>query len=397
MADILTNNEGETQRAILRESKATSAARLATFSSSQPPPFHIMQRQAIAQLRSALPWTSVPLVVGAPMRVLSGPSLAFEVSKAGGLGFVGPGARPEDLESALIQTSKLVEESGPLSSPICKLDLLPIGVGFQTWAGNLATSARILTEHRKPSVIWLFAPRHGQKELDEWTNRIREISPDTQIWIQVASVADALAAAPSSDVLVIQGTDAGGHSLKKGAGIVTLLPEVSDALASQGHTGIPLIAAGGIADSRGVAAAFALGAAGVAMGTRLLASKEAAINPAYQRHVVEASDGGQHTVRTQFYNHLRGTMDWPKAFDARGIINQSWRDHEEGVPFEQTKRLHDEALKLDKAWGFEGRTATYAGTGIGLVKEVKGAGEIIKEVRNGFEDVLKVVQEATIT
>jgi nitronate monooxygenase len=354
-----------------------------------------MQRQAIARLQSALPWTSVPLIVGAPMRVLSGPSLAFEVSKAGGLGFVGPGARPGDLESALIQTSKLVEESGSLSS-VCKPGLLPIGIGFQTWAGNLATSSQILGQHRKPAVIWLFAPRHGQKELDEWVDRIREISPNTQIWIQVASVADALAAAPSSDVLVIQGTDAGGHSLKKGAGIVTLLPEVFDALASHGHTNIPLIAAGGIADSRGVAAVFALGAAGVAMGTRLLASKEAAINPAYQRHVVEASDGGQNTVRTQFYNHLRGTMDWPEAFDARGIINQSWRDHEEGAPFEQTKRLHDEALKLDKAWGFEGRTATYAGTGIGLVKEVKGAGEIINEVRNGFKDVLKFVQETTI-
>jgi nitronate monooxygenase len=355
-----------------------------------------MQRQAISRLTSAFPWTSVPLVVGAPMRVLSGPLLAVEVSKAGGLGFIGPGTKPEDLESALIQASKLVEESRTLSSE-CKSNLLPIGVGFQTWAGNLATSSRILSQHRRPAVIWLFAPRHGQKELDEWASRIREISQGTQIWIQVASVADAVAAAPISDVLVVQGTDAGGHSLKKGAGIVTLLPEVSDALASQGYADIPLIAAGGIVDSRGVAAALALGATGVAMGTRFLASKEAAINPGYQRHVIEASDGGQNTVRTQFYNYLRGTMDWPEPFDARGIINQSWRDQDKGVPFEQTKKLHDEALKLDKAWGFDGRTATYAGTGIGLVKEIKGAREIIKEVRDGFKDVLKATQEAVNT
>jgi nitronate monooxygenase len=361
----------------------------------QPPPFsHNMQRQAIARLRNAFPWTSVPLIVGAPMRVLSGPSLAVEVSKAGGLGFVGPGTSPEGLESTLAQVSKLLEESESLSAK-CKPDLLPIGVGFQTWAGNLATSSRILNQHRKPAVVWLFAPRHGQKELDEWAGQIREISPETQIWIQVASVADALSAAPSSDVLVIQGTDAGGHSLKKGAAIITLLPEVADALASHGYADIPLIAAGGIVDSRGVAAAFTLGAAGVAIGTRLLASKEAVINPAYQKHIVDASDGGQNTVRTQFYNHLRGTVDWPEPFDARGIINQSWRDYQAGVPFERIKDLHDEALKLDKAWGSDGRTATYAGTGIGLVKEVKSAGDIIKEVRNGFKDVLEKAQEFT--
>lgn len=352
-----------------------------------------MQRQAISQLRSVFPWTSVPLIIGAPMRVLSGPLLAVEVSKAGGLGFIGPGTHPNDLESALIHASKLVEESKPLSSK-CKSDLLPIGIGFQTWAGDLATSSRILSQQRKPAVVWLFAPRYGQSELDEWASRIREISQGTQIWTQVASVADALAAAPNSDVLVIQGTDAGGHSLRKGAGIVTLLPEVSDALARQGYAGIPLIAAGGIADSRGVAAAFALGAAGVAMGTRFLASKEASINAGYQKHVIEASDGGQNTVKTQFYNHLRGTMDWPEPFDARGIVNQSWRDHEESVPFEQIKNLHDEALKLNKAWGPNGRTATYAGTAIGLVKDVKGAGKIVEEVTTGFEIVLKATQEA---
>lgn len=129
-------------------------------------------------------------------------------------------------------------------------------------------------------------------------------------------MADAIAAAPSSDVLILQGTDAGGHSLKKGAGIITLLPEVSDALNNLRYGDIPLIATGGIADSRGVAAALTLGAAGVAMGTRLLASNEAAINPAYQKHVIEAQDGGQNTIRTQIYNHLRGTTDWPEPFDA---------------------------------------------------------------------------------
>lgn len=357
-----------------------------------------MQRQVIARLKTAFPWTSAPFIVGAPMRVLSGPSLAVEVSKAGGLGFIGPGAKPEDLGPALLQATKLVEEEpGPLLSK-CKPSLLPLGIGVQTWAGNLEQSARILKgQDRKPAVIWLFAPRHGQKELDDWVSRLREVCKESQIWTQVASVADATAAAPNSDVLVIQGTDAGGHSLKKGAGIITLLPEVSDALKNLGYGDIPLIAAGGIADSRGVAAALTLGASGIAMGTRLLASTEASINPAYQKHVIETQDGGQNTIRTQFYNHLRGTMDWPEPFDARGIINQSWRDFESGLPFEKAKLLHDEAMNLGKAWGADGRTATYAGTGVGLVKEVKGAGDIIKQVRDGCESILKSSVEATNT
>lgn len=67
------------------------------------------------------------------------------------------------------------------------------------------------------------------------------------------------------------------------------------------------------------------------------------------------------------------------------------------MPFEQAKLLHDEAMKLGKAWGSDGRTATYAGTGVGLVNEVKGAGEIIKQVRDGCESILKSSIEATST
>jgi nitronate monooxygenase len=87
-------------------------------------------------------------------------------------------------------------------------------------------------------------------------------------------------------------------------------------------------------------------------------------------------------------------MDWPKEFDARGLANQSWRDREDGVNFEEMKRLHDEALtKGEEAWGEkDGRTATYAGTGVGLIKEVKGAGDIVKEIRDGVRGILRTAQ-----
>jgi len=332
--------------------------------------------------------------VGAPMKALSRPALALAVSNAGGLGFIGPGDKPEQLEQELEKTIEFLSKaSARASSKSDPGEILPVGFGIQTWTGDLSITTSILrsfASHAPPAAAWLFAPRDGQSELDDWSREIRASSPQTRIWIQVASVADAIAAARSADapdVLVVQGTDAGGHSRTKGAGIISLLPEVSDALESiptkSGYP-LPLIAAGGIADGRGVSAALVLGASGAAIGSRFLATSEAKINPGYQGAVLAGSDGGQTTVRTQFYNHLRGTLGWPVPYDARGLINASWRDHESGMPFEKNKTLHDEAMKKGpEAWGErEGRTATYVGTAVGLIREVKPAGVVVKEVRD---------------
>ena len=372
-------------------------------------------RLAAYELRKAYPWTSIPLIIGAPMRLISGPAVAVAISSAGGLGFIGPGAHPADLDNTLSSIPPLLEAL-PTSSALRQTSsaqsarpnaLLPVGIGFQTWASDLATTTRIMRVHPPPVAAWLFAPRHGQKELDEWTAGIRAATHGlTKIWIQVASVKDAEAAATSNerpDVLVVQGSDAGGHSRTKGAGLMTLLPEIADTLndaiatatdnkQDNGRTlqPIPLVAAGGIIDSRGVVSAAALGAAGFALGTRFLASHEANINPGYVRHVLSATDGGQTTVRTQLYNHLRGTTDWPAEFDARGLANASWRDYEAGVPFEALKERHADAVSRgEEGWGeAEGRVATYAGTGVGLVRERLGAADIVREIRRGVQGVM---------
>ena len=344
-----------------------------------------------------LSWMKPPYIVCAPMRVLSGPALAVAASQAHGIGFIGPGAKPTDMEQDLKEAKDLCANSESLRQ-FLDTGIMPIGVGFQTWAGDLAVATSQVRAFR-PTAVWLFAPRHGQQEIDEWSEGLREASKDTQIWHQVASVSDALAAIRSiqkPDVLVIQGNDAGGHSLLKGASVTTLLPEVADAIQElDSDLHISLIAAGGISDGRGVAAALAVGASGVAMGTRFLASKEARINPGYQQHIIDGSDGGQTTVRTQLYNHLRGTTNWPAPFDARGVINQSWKDHEAGMPFTANKELHDEALKVGPAgWGETGRIATYAGTGIGLIKGVERAEDIVANARESAVRYLDVARRS---
>ena len=234
--------------------------------------------------------------------------------------------------------------------------------------------------------MWFFAPKKNE-DLVEWTEKIREMSQGrTRIWIQICTVTDATDVVHSChpDVLVVQGADAGGHGIH-GAGIVSLLPEVADAT---GMANIPLIAAGGIVEGRGTAACLALGACGVVMGTRFLASKEANIARGYQGDVLRTNDGGRNTIRTTVYDTLRGT-EWPHPYNGRGIINQSHLDAQKGMLVNENKRLYEEALqKGDQGWGETGRLTAYAGSGVGLVKEVQYAKEIVDEVRHEASEVL---------
>ena len=320
------------------------------------------------------------------MRVMSGPALAMAVSRAGGLGFTGPGVKTQDMIADLEETSMLMTKASS-SSPVFNdfrstHSLLPIGVGFQLWADDVKVAIASI-EKFKPCAAWLYAPRESPEEFGHWSHKIRQASPQTQIWIQIGTLGEAkqlLESSEKPDVVVVQGAESGGHGrAKDGMGIMTLFPEVADAMAS---SQIPLLAAGGIADGRGVAAALCLGASGSVMGTRFLASNEARISRGYQNEILRASDGAVTTTRTLIYNHLRGTFGWPAEYSPRTIINKSYIEHQAGSPFEELQRRHDEALKMgDSGWGPEGRLATYAGASVGLIHGLKDAGDIVREVQ----------------
>ncbi|KAL2262058.1 hypothetical protein VTK26DRAFT_2585 [Humicola hyalothermophila] len=345
------------------------------------------------QLSAAYPWTTAPLIVSAPMRVMSGPDLAVAVSRAGGLGFIGPGENPEQTAIDLEAAKALLAASGIHGARQPEAGagtVLPVGVGFLIWNGDLDVSASTVSQYR-PAAVWLYAPRNGQSDVDSWTKRLRGASPESMIWLQIGTLKEALEAVRSAsppDVIVVQGAEAGGHGRTADAiGFITLIPEISDAIRG---SGIPLIAAGGISDGRGVAAALGVGAAGAVMGTRFLASQEARIKKAYQAEVVRASDGGVNTVRTHLYNHLRGTFGWPQQFTPRTIVNRSWVEHQAGTAFEEIKKHHDEAVrKGDAAWGPEGWTATYAGASVGLVRSVEGAGAIVEGARSEAVEIIR--------
>ena len=315
----------------------------------------------------------------------AGTDLASAVSKAGGLGQIGATNDMDELETWLAQVDGTMDRHN---------GLLPIGVGFLPFITKIDPALQILKKY-KPAVVWLFAT----KELEDyatWADRVRSVLPNSQIWIQVGSVEAALSVAESSkpDVICVQGADAGGHGFEKGAGIISLLPEISDALADKGHS-IHLVAAGGISDGRSAAAAFALGAEGVVMGTRFIAAPETRVHPIYQQALLKARDGGQTTTRSKLFDELRGPNMWPGRYDGRSIVMESFDDHVKGVEIGEIRRLHAEALKADDA-GFgqdgKGRAAIWAGTGLGLVNKVQPAAEIVEEVRSAAVKALEVAK-----
>lgn len=338
-----------------------------------------------ARLKLALPWMLSPLIINAPMGGFAGPDLAVAVTKAGGLGQIGAVHDLKQLQAQLTQASEDLRADARFAD----FKTLSIGVGLLPFILKVEDVLPVLSKFN-PAVVWLFAAKQ-LPDYETWTQQIRKACPDSQVWIQVGSVVGALEIAKSCqpEALILQGSDAGGHGFEKGAGIISLLPEATDTLKKHDFGHIPLLASGGIVDGRGAAAAFSLGAAGVVLGTRFLAAKETTVHPKYQAAVIGASDGGQNTVRAKLFDELRGPNIWPVDYDGRSLVTDSYTDHINGLKIDDIRNRHTEALKeKDMGWGESNRATVWAGTGVGLVKAVQQAAEIVEEVRRDVVEVL---------
>lgn len=332
------------------------------------------------------------------MRLISLTSFAVEISRAGGLGFLGAGNDATNVGKGDLESTLEEAKTECASAPNLKgvKGVLPIGVGFLCWAGEkLLQDSLPALEKYVPAAVWLFAPNKND-ELVRFTRETRRVTKGrTKVWIQVGSVANALEVTKTCqpDVLIVQSHDAGGHGLHNAAGLIPLFPEIDDAITSlcakENIRKPALVAAGGILESRTAAAALMLGASGLVMGTRYLASPETNIMQGYREDILSSTDGGQSTERTKLYDQLRGTTAWPSEYGGRGVLNHSYYDDANGMGLEDNRRLYDEALKKGNAgWGKKGRLTAYAGTGVGLTKKVQSAAEITEEVREGAKVLL---------
>jgi nitronate monooxygenase len=308
-------------------------------------------------------------ILSAPMGFVAGGKLAAAVTAAGGLGIIGGGygdADWLDREFAAAGNSR-------------------VGCGFITW--SLARQPELLTHvlAHAPAVLMLsfgdptpFAPA------------IR--AAGSRLICQVQTIAHTRAALDcGADIIVAQGSEAGGHGATRGT--LTLVPEVADLLTRESPA--LLVAAGGIADGRGLAASLMLGADGVMLGSRLWASPEALVHPNHQR-VALAADGDV-TIRQTSADIARG-YDWPAEFTGR-VLRTAFVSRWNGREAEH-RAMSEAARPNYLAAVAEGRTeesGVFVGEAIGLMRDVSPATEILACVTKEAEVLLRERATALVT
>jgi nitronate monooxygenase len=285
----------------------------------------------------------------APMGSAAGGKLAAAVTNAGGLGLVGSG---------YASTAAIRKELGEAGNT-------RVGIGFILWALEKNPAALDVALDAKPAAVML-----SFGDPTPFTGRIKDAG--CKIICQVQTLAQAKeAAAAGADVIIAQGRDAGGHSGVT-RGTMGLVPAVVDAVAP-----IPVVAAGGIADGRGLAAALALGAAGVSMGTRFTASRESLWDQAMKNAALAA--GGDETQQTRVFDVVRGAP-WPAIYPGRALRNDfsaRWHGQEEALAADQPEQ---EKSYLAAAENDFGTRVVWAGEGVDLVRDIPAASEIIERV-----------------
>jgi nitronate monooxygenase len=302
-------------------------------------------------------------VVSAPMDIIAGGKLAAAVSGAGGLGFLGGGYSDDDA-----WFDREFDAAGNQA----------VGCGFITWA--LRQQPQILDRviARKPKAVFL-----SFDDPEPFAARIKDAG--IPVFCQLQTRGDAERAIECGvDVIVAQGTEAGGHGGSRAT--LTLVPEIADLIAKRSPQTL-LCAAGGIADGRGLAAALMLGADGVVVGTRFWASKEALVHP--NLHAAALAAVGDDTVRQSVLDIVRG-RPWPARYTGRVLKNElvsEWLGRE---PELREAREEQIARYRDAAKHGDARVAaTIVGEAVGLIHGIEPAATIVERIVSEAEALLR--------
>ena len=287
------------------------------------------------------------------MAWVSDSSLAAAVSNAGGLGIIAGASAPASFVREQIKRTKELTDK-------------PFGVNIMLLSENADELSEIVIEEGV-KVVTTGAGNPG-KYMEKWKKAGIKVIP------VVASVALAKRMERAgADAIIAEGCEAGGHIGKLTT--MVLLPQVVDAVS------IPVIAAGGIGDGRGIAAAFMLGAKGIQVGTRFLVADECTIHDNYKEAVIKAKDID--TVVT----------GRPTGHPVQVIKNKLAREYmnleKENAPIERIEELGRGALRKAVKDGDIENVSLMAGQISGLINKRQSAKEIIEEMFTEFENIKK--------
>ena len=298
-------------------------------------------------------------LIGAPMAGVAFGALARAVSSSGGLGMVGIGS--SDPVENVEREAAIAREGGR-----------HFGIGLMAWALPQRPELLEAAIASKPFVISMTGG-----SIVPYAARVREAG--IRIVAQVNTGDDAREAeAAGADLIVAQGTEAGGHT-----GDVATLSLLQIVL---GAVAVPVVAAGGIASARGLAAVLAAGAEGGWIGTPLLLAHEAGTTPAARARIVAAKEN--ETVLTRLFDRTLGNA-WPARYPGRALANkftQAWHGREDEAAANPATaaalRSATAAKDFDTAY-------IYAGQSVGLLERERPAAEIVAELGDGAEALLR--------
>ena len=292
-----------------------------------------------------------PIIQGG-MAWVSDAALAAAVSEAGGLGIIAAGNAPADwVENEIIKAKEITDK--------------PFGVNIMLLSPYVDDVVDVVVKH-KVKVITTGAGSPGK-----YMDRFKEIG--AKVIPVVASVALAKRMEKEgADAVVAEGMESGGHIGELTT--MALVPQVVDAV------DIPVIAAGGIADGRGFVAALALGAEGVQMGTRFVASVECTIAEAYKKVIVEAKD--RDTVITG------RTTGHPVRIIKNKLAREFMKLENSGATREELEKFGEGKLRIAAREGDVKNGSVMAGQIAGLINDIKPVSEIISDIMEEAKEVL---------
>ena len=293
----------------------------------------------------------------------AGGELAGEVSRAGGFGMIGVGSRTPT--GWITEQAELARERGPF------------GIGLMSWALERRPELLDAALAEGPAAVSL-----SFGDPAPYVDRVRGAGAVSMSQVQDAAGAER-AVEVGVDVLVAQGTDAGGHTGK--VGTMPILQRVLSIAGTAG--GKPVLAAGGIGMGSGVAGVLAMGAAGAWIGTRFCATVEALGTDEAKRRILEADETA--TVHTRVFDLVQG-IPWPEEFPGRAIRNAftgRWHGREEDLLAQLPSVAAD--FREAQGRGDYSEDFVYAGQASGLVDDLPAAGELVDRLVSEAEGRLR--------